>query len=531
MNDWYRDLQREAQAFDFGATTPQPEDPEYQNSPGDLASLSGNEFRVGDRNTPGITPPLALEENILARFRSDLARAGVAGEEGLASLVYLALTSRVLPWGDRPTERPVSVIAKGTTSTGKSHTLTTVLRFFPESAYVQLGSMSRKFLFYDEEDYAHRFVVVPEWASIADDEEVVALLRTLLSEGRVIHGTVEGDGRRTPRRIEKNGPTGLLMTTTAAEVDAEMETRVLAVVTDDTPEQTRRVFLTLARLDNGGGDPIDFDRWHELQTWIAEQGEVRVAVRFVELLAKLMPDGATRLRRDFVSLLCLVRAHAVLHQATRERDVAGRIVATADDYAAARELVADVLAEGADAGVSAAMRETVEAARVLLDGGAEHVRPKDLIDRLRVGQSACYDRIRRALRAGYLVNEAAKNERGMRLVLGAALPGEDDFLPSVEDVFRVDSRSAPGNENPYGERESEACSAIPAIPVDPPEEPAEDTSEADYWAEPIRSLGAALRLGDEGFPELVLARALRAGHITEAEANERYALHKLVERR
>jgi hypothetical protein len=403
--------------------------------------LSEKEFRVGDRKRPGTTPPLALEADILAHFRVDLARAGVAGEEKLASLVYLALTSRVLPWG-QTTERPVSVIAKGTTSTGKSHTLTTVLRFFPEDAYVQLGSMSKRYLFYAEEDFAHRFVVVPEWASIADDEEVVALLRTLLSEGRVIHGTVDADkeNRRTARRIKKEGPTGLLMTTTAADVDAEMETRVLSVVTDDSPEQTRRVFRTLARLENGGGEAINFHRWHQLQTWIAEQREARVAVPFVERLADLMPVGATRLRRDFVSLLGLVRAHAVLHQATRARDKAGRIVATEPDYATVRELVADLLAEGADAGVSSAMRETVEAARALLAKDAAHVKPKDLIDRLGVGQSAAYDRIRRALRAGYLVNEAPRNERGMSLVLGAALPGDEDFLPSIDDAFRVGTR-------------------------------------------------------------------------------------------
>lgn len=102
-----------------------------------------------------------------------------------AQLEYLALTSRVLPWG-RPTERPVSVIAKGTTSTGKSHTTQTVLKFMPASAFVDLGSMSRRFLFYDDEPYEHRFLIVPEWASIAEDDELVALLRILLSEGRII---------------------------------------------------------------------------------------------------------------------------------------------------------------------------------------------------------------------------------------------------------------------------------------------------------------------------------------------------------
>jgi hypothetical protein len=72
-------------------------------------------------------------------------RSGLAGEERLAQIVYLAVTSRLLPWG-HPTQRPVSLIVKGTTSSGKSHATATTLWFFPEGAYVLLGSMSRRFL-------------------------------------------------------------------------------------------------------------------------------------------------------------------------------------------------------------------------------------------------------------------------------------------------------------------------------------------------------------------------------------------------
>ena len=58
--------------------------------------------------------------------------------------------------------------------------------------------------------------------------------------------------------------------------------------------------------------------------------------------------------------------------------------------------------------------------------------------------------------------------------------------------------------------------------------PARGASEADYWAERIRTFDVAPRFGDHGFPELVLATALDAGHLTQAEANERYALHTRV---
>ena len=216
----------------------------------------------------------------------------------------------------------------------QSHTTQTVLRFFPSEAYVDLGSMSRRFLFYDENAYSHRFLVVPEWASIAQDDELVALLRTLLSEGRIIHGTVDAEeGKRSARRIEKAGPTGLVVTTTEGFVDAEMETRCLSLSTDDSPEQTRRVFAVFADQEEELESAVDFDAWHELQLWVGAHGETRVVIPFVRALGELMPSGATRLRRDFVSLLCLVRAHAILYQAQRQRDAQSRIIATAEgDY-------------------------------------------------------------------------------------------------------------------------------------------------------------------------------------------------------
>jgi hypothetical protein len=180
-----------------------------------------------------------------------------------------------------------------------------------------------------------------------------------------------------------------------------------------------------------------------------------------------MPAGATRLRRDFVSLLCLLRAHAILHQASRENDGARRIVASLDDYAAVRELVAELVAQSADAGASDATRQTVAAVREAQDeSGGQHVSAKAVIDRMGVGRSAGYDRIRNALAAGYIINEAKKDERGHKLVAGAPLPGEDDFLPTVHDLVRVTSERAPDNATPHGEKDSEALSGCPSRPAE-----------------------------------------------------------------
>jgi hypothetical protein len=426
----------------------QPDDPDNRTNDVNASNQPGSGCPATDRTAPGQPPLLASEPAILDVLAADLRRRGVAGEERLGKLIYLALTSRLLPWG-RSTNRPVSLLIRGTTATGKSWTVTVVTEFFPERVVVDLGSMSKRFLFYDEESYAHRVLLIPEAAQVIDDDELLALLRTLLSEGRVVHGTVVGEGKPTAHRIVKEGPTALVTSTTRVHLDDELETRMLAVRTDDTPEQTRRVFEIHAGLERDGSGDFDFERWHDLQLWLA-QAENRVVVPFIDALAKLMPAGATRLRRDFVSMLCLVRASALLHQQTRERDATGRVVATIADYLLVRDLIGDVIAEGVDAGVSPAIRETVEAVRSLLDDGRDHVTPRQLEQELGVGRSATYDRIRRALQGGWLANTAGKDERGMRLVIGTPLPGDDEYLPTVDEVVRLTSSGYPDTAKAHG---------------------------------------------------------------------------------
>ena len=61
----------------------------------------------------------------------------------------------------------------------------------------------------------------------------------------------------------------------------------------------------------------------------------------------------------------LIRAHALLHRASRNRNEAGAIIATIEDYAVVRGLVADLFSEGIEAMVSTTVRETVDAISAL----------------------------------------------------------------------------------------------------------------------------------------------------------------------
>jgi hypothetical protein len=145
---------------------------------------------------------------------------------------------------------------------------------------------------------------------------------------------------------------------------------------------------------------------------------------------------AVRLRRDFGALLNLIRAPALLHQATRDRDAEGRIVATIEeDYAAVRKLVVDLVGEGVETTVPATVRETVEAVKRLREGSkGEPVTVAELARKLELDRSTVSRRVRSAKDRGYLRDLEDNPRKPSRLVLGDDLPDDVQILPSPDDV-------------------------------------------------------------------------------------------------
>ena len=176
---------------------------------------------------------------------------------------------------------------------------------------------------------------------------------------------------------------------------------------------------------------FDSAPWIALQQWIA-RSEHRVAIPFAMALAERIPPVAVRLRRDFAQVLNLIRAHAILRQAARKRDVGGRIVATLDEYEVVRDLLADIISQGVEATVSPAIRETVETIRHMLASGSDEVSITQLAQALGLDKSATSRRAAAAVQQGFLRNLEDRKGRPARLCLGEPIPAPLSILPSRE---------------------------------------------------------------------------------------------------
>jgi DNA-binding transcriptional ArsR family regulator len=312
--------------------------------------------------------------------------------------------------------------------------------------------MSEKALAYSEEPLSHRILVIFEAAGMSG-EFATYLIRSLLSEGCIRYELVEktAEGLR-PRLIERQGPTGLLITTTAVKLHPENETRLLSLTVTDTQDQTRAVMAALAEEAGEAGPNVE--PWHALQVWL-EGAEHRVWIPYAKILADLIPPVAVRLRRDFGALLNLIRAHALLHQASRDRDDEGRVIATIDeDYVAVRELVVDLVGEGVETTVPATVRETVEAVKWLREGSkGDPVTVAELARKLELDRSTVSRRARSAKDRGYLRDLEDNPRKPSRLVLGDDLPDDVQILPTPEDVRAGVKGCAPGSARPDGVQE------------------------------------------------------------------------------
>jgi hypothetical protein len=361
--------------------------------------------------------------DILERFAASCRERGLVGEDRTAKLLFLAGVSRLL-------ERPVSCVVKGASSCGKSVTVETVFEHFPPSAYYALSSMSEHSLAYSNESLVHRILILYEAAGMTS-ELASYFLRSLLSEGKIRYETVEKtrDGME-PKLIEREGPTGLILTTTGANLHPENETRMLSLTVRDDPYQTASVLRSLAQRANGASPDLpDVASWHALQTWLELAGRREVAIPYADELALQADSRAVRLRRDFGAVLNLIRAHAILHQGTRERDSQGRIVATLADYSAVYDLVIDIIGQGVQAMVSPTIRETVAAVKELDTPTDPGIQVTAIANALGIDKSAALRRVRVAIEDGYLVNLEERRGRPARITLGDPLPDERAVLP------------------------------------------------------------------------------------------------------
>lgn len=293
---------------------------------------------------------LLRDPKLIDRIEADFGRVGMVGEAVNCLVGYLAAVSRLLP-------SPLAVIVQSTSAAGKSAVMESVLGFVPDEDRVSFSAMTGQSLFYlGESDLAHKVL------SIAEEEgasRAAYALKLLQSEGELSIASTGKDtasGRLATHTYKVTGPTAIVLTTTAIDVDEELLNRCLVLTVDEDRDQTRAIHAAQRRSQTLEGLAARTEREQVVAVH-------RDAQRLLEPLAVVNPfadrltfaDGRTRTRRDHGKYLGLISAVTLLHQHQRERKTAtinGRVVSyvetTIGDIEVAHRLAHAVLGQSLD---------------------------------------------------------------------------------------------------------------------------------------------------------------------------------------
>ncbi len=367
---------------------------------------------------------LATAPDLIKRLKEEISARGYAGDPRPVILVYMAITSRLL-------DRPLNVVFISQSASGKSAAVDAALVFFPPEAFYLTSASSPRTFIYSTESLEHRTIVMGEADSIPEDGPAASAFSSLIADNRLFYDVVEprSDGRSETRRIEREGPTNIV-TTSTKPLREQASTRVLLASIPDSSDQTDKVLEVIARQFMAPANLAEPQQWVDLQRWLALGGSNQVVVPYAGRLALAMPKGPVRLRRDFKSILTVNSAFALLHQAQRDRDDSGRILANPEDYELTRWLIGEYFSSTVSDGLTAAIRETAVAVTEL-HGHEGPVTGARLAEHLSLARSSVDYRVKVALRGGWIV-DARKGKHGpLQLSPGAPLP---DVQP-LPDLF------------------------------------------------------------------------------------------------
>lgn len=293
-----------------------------------------------------------MAPQLAQRTVEHLTRCGLVGEETNKLMTYLACTSRKL-------DRPLAIIVQSSSAAGKTMLMDTVLGCMPAEEVVRYSAITGKALFYIPEPDAlkHKILAISEEQGA---EQATYALKLLQSEGKLSIASTGKDphsGRLESQEYHVEGPIMPLMTTTAPEIDEELQNRCIVLTADEDREQTRaihqrqRAGQTIEGLLAARG-ANELERLHQNAQRLLRT--ILVANPYAEQLTFL--DGKTRTRRDHMKYLTLIRTIALLHQYQRAHKTralpSGEQIEYIDvepaDIALANELANEVLGRSLD---------------------------------------------------------------------------------------------------------------------------------------------------------------------------------------
>jgi hypothetical protein len=375
------------------------------------------------------TSALRLIRDPLFLFRvvQKIGELGIIGEKRNRLVLFLAGLTKNL-------DKPVSVLEKGASSTGKSELLKADISLFPPECVLTRASLSKKAPVHASGDLSGQILYIVEYRGAQD---ALYLTRLSQSEGRIDHeyATAVGSERGTVVASRKGSPV-VMTTTTRQLVFEDDETRFLSIQADDSSEQTQDVIAAHLSPDPAEQQEKNLPVWHEAIRLLCRKIPRFRHPSWFGLLAKEIPSDEPRARRDVVRFLSLLKAVSLCRSYSdgRRKNSTAEIEISFADYCVAHRILSRAFTS-TFAGVHPRALKLAKVVRRLHKRHRIAVSVTELVGDLGWDQALVYKYVKAAEKQKLIQYEAGSRPHNQKLLLPGVI-SRPSFLPNPKFIFQ-----------------------------------------------------------------------------------------------
>lgn len=275
------------------------------------------------------------EKQFDEKLIKDIGLSGFAGNTATVLASILSINSKKLI-------EPFHLMLLAPSSSGKSFSIHTAIKFFPEDHVHIMNASTPAVFVYDTTDISKKALFVEEMDSLPQgDSPIASAVRSAMTKGILDYQNTKEDPAAARGRSTTEEPprkTKSILTTGTKTPEVQTGTRILMMDVDFSSEQVKSNMMLQAYRMNGSFYDREPDVWkkHFEALEIKEPEDIEVLIPFSVQIVKAIFEAENdemeeRWNRDNKSLFGAIKSSAILHYRYRQKEN-GKLIAQYEDY-------------------------------------------------------------------------------------------------------------------------------------------------------------------------------------------------------
>ena len=352
-------------------------------------------------------------KDLLSKINDLIGKSGVVGEE----------KSRIFLFGIASTykmETTLHALIQGTSGSGKTHLLATIMDFMPPEDTISLTRVTESsFYNYGEYELSNKLLGMEDFDGLEEKAELA--FRELQSKG-MISSSTSGKNEHTGEigSFIKTvyGPIASLSATTKGEIYEDNMSRCFLLSVDESAEQTQRI---IQYQNNRAAGEIDKTKEVEIREFLRNCMRLIQPMEVINPYANKieLPKEAHKIRRLNELFQAYVKQITLLNQYQRTKDSQGRLITDKEDVRTTIEIMFDSIILKVDE-LDGSLRDFYEKLKTYIltkDKNYEFSR-REVRDSTKVSNTQLHRYMKQLIDLEYIYQSSGYDNRGHKYKIG-----------------------------------------------------------------------------------------------------------------